>query len=202
MKYDFYQKVLIVGIGILLCTTTFQTFVSGESLENEHNRNESKSNDFAQVRFNGISNKMNQYMNINYPFEPVIPKNPVMVGDSQITTNELYDGHPAIMCDNEGNLMANYENEQEDNQYDVGMSYSTNGGASWSSYHWNIPYHEEMPDIDYTGSERTAIGTFVPDPELSQGSAVHFTIYPDIIDPEAGGRWQCSGGDLSEFDPY
>jgi hypothetical protein len=67
--------------------------------------------------------------------------------------------------------MVNYERGDENQSMDVGMRISQNGGATWDnhSYYWTIPYKETRPDIDYVGSQRTAIGTLVPDPTFSDG---------------------------------
>jgi hypothetical protein len=153
------------------------------------------------VIFKGISSNTVEDFSTSYAYKKTTqPIALIRSGTNvQLTNNTYYDGHPTITSDGLGNLMVNYERGDQNQSMNIGMRISQNGGATWDnhSYYWTIPYKETRPDIDYVGSQRTAIGSLVPDPTFSDGSVATFIVYPDIIDPYAEGRWSCSGGDLT-----
>jgi len=199
MKNNMIGKCCILGLTTILTLSMLQPIIGGHL--SPLTPNTCTQEDEKIVTFKGITTETVKDYATSYTYKKTTPVTESLSSgiNVRLTDNTNYDGHPTITNDGAGNLMVNYERGDENQSMDVGMRISQNGGATWDnhSYYWTIPYKETRPDIDYVGSQRTAIGTLVPDPTFSDGSVATFVVYPDIIDPYAEGRWSCSGGDLA-----
>ena len=201
MKKHLIGNYFVFGLVTILALAMLQPSISGHL--NTLSPSTCTSDAGKIVRFEGVSTKKVMDCTMIYSYKKDVRLTPSVLDGTNIllTDNTYYDGHPTLTDDGLGNLMVNYERGDVNQSLDIGMHFSKDGGALWdgSHYHWLIPYKETRPDIDYVSSQRTAIGTLVPDPTFNNGGVATFIIYPDIVDPNAQGKWICQGGDLTKL---
>ena len=104
--------------------------------------------------------------------------------DIPVFGGEGDDQNPSLVTDGGGNILAMYESEVEEMDYDIGLATSTDGGNTWTPYIATIDGSPTQPRVAFYGG-KTAYGTFTADPIDGYGRE-YITIFPDMTDPEGG----------------